>query len=107
MRAGEGGFGTRTEKCVALSGTFTAPRRDGEFHPAYARYIAVPSSNWLSNTCGAPSASNNKDAAIDGSAWGILGRASAATRMWNSSRRGGGGFSITMSEVVKEGRKSY
>jgi hypothetical protein len=70
-RLGEGGFGSRMKS--VLDQTFTARRRDGEFHPAYARYIAVPSSNWLSNTWRAPSASNNKDAAIR-SAWGFASR---------------------------------
>jgi hypothetical protein len=70
-RLGEGGFGTRMKS--VLYQTFTARRRDGEFHPAYARYIAIPSSNWLSNTWRAPSASNNKDAAIR-SAWGFASR---------------------------------
>ncbi len=70
-RLGEGGFGTRMKS--VLYQTFTARGRDGKFHPAYARYIAVPSSNWLSNTWRAPSASNNKDAAIR-SAWGFASR---------------------------------
>src|ERR1041384_6179563 len=30
--------------------TFTAPRPDGHYAPAYARFIAIPSSNFLANT---------------------------------------------------------
>ena len=34
----------------AVFSTFTAPRADGHMAPAYARFIAIPGSNLLSNT---------------------------------------------------------
>ena len=70
-RVGEGGFRSRTKSVIFQ--TFIARGRDGKFHPAYARYIAIPSSNWLSNTWRADSAANNTDAAIR-SAWGFGSR---------------------------------
>ncbi len=42
--------------------TFTARERDGRYAPAYARIIAVPASNFLSNTWRADSESNVHDA---------------------------------------------
>jgi len=44
--------------------TFVARGRDGNYHPAYARYMAIPSANWLSNTWRADSQATNGDAAI-------------------------------------------
>ena len=44
--------------------TFVARGRDGNYHPAYARYMAVAGSNWLSNTWRPDSQANDEDAAI-------------------------------------------
>jgi hypothetical protein len=42
--------------------TFTARRRNGEFAPAYARFIAVPGNNFLSNEWRVSSEANTRDA---------------------------------------------
>jgi hypothetical protein len=42
------GFGGRLGRVVKL--TFMAANRDGDAHPAYARYLAIAGSNALSNT---------------------------------------------------------
>jgi len=55
-------FGARVKQVVKL--TFVARGRDGNYHPAYARYMAIPSANWLSNTWRADSQATNGDAAI-------------------------------------------
>jgi hypothetical protein len=44
--------------------TFEARRRDGHFAPAYARYIAIPGNNFLSNTWRVDSEANAHDAVI-------------------------------------------
>ena len=44
--------------------TFIARRRDGDFAPAYARYIAAAGNNFLSNTWRADSEANVHDAVI-------------------------------------------
>jgi hypothetical protein len=44
--------------------TFTARRRDGSFAPAYARFIAVPGNNFLSNEWRVPSEANTQDALL-------------------------------------------
>jgi len=41
-------FGSRVRHVVVTA--FLAPRRDGMMAPAYARFIAIPGSNFLSNT---------------------------------------------------------
>ena len=41
-------FGARVKNVFVQ--TFVARGRDGNYHPAYARYMAVAGSNWLSNT---------------------------------------------------------
>jgi len=55
-------FGARVKNVVKL--TFVARGRDGNYHPAYARYMAIPGSNWLSNTWRPDSQADNEDAAI-------------------------------------------
>jgi len=47
-RDGEGPVMSRVGH--ALKMTFMAMNRDGQLHPAYARFIAIPSTNFLSNT---------------------------------------------------------
>jgi hypothetical protein len=53
--------------------TIAARRADGHLAPAYARFIAVPASNFLSNTWRAESISNSRDA-IGRTALGFVGR---------------------------------
>jgi hypothetical protein len=53
--------------------TFEAPRLDGQYHPAYARFIAVPANNFLSNTWRADSEADISNALIR-TAYGFLGR---------------------------------
>jgi hypothetical protein len=53
--------------------TFEARQRDGSFGPAYARFIATPGNNFLSNTWRADSEATSKDAALR-TLWGFLGR---------------------------------
>lgn len=55
-------FGARLKNVIWL--TFVARGRDGNYHPAYARYIAIPGSNFLSNTWRPDSQADNEDAAI-------------------------------------------
>jgi hypothetical protein len=52
--------------------TFTAPRPDGHYAPAYARFIAIPGSNFLSNTWRADSEADAKHAALR-TLYGFLG----------------------------------
>lgn len=44
--------------------TFLARRRDGHYAPAYARYIATPGNNFLSNTWRVDSEANTDDALL-------------------------------------------
>jgi hypothetical protein len=53
--------------------TFAARRRDGRIAPAYARLIATPGNNFLSNTWRADSEATTGDAALR-TMWGFLGR---------------------------------
>lgn len=55
-------FGRRVRSVVAQ--TFLARHRDGNFAPAYARYIAVPGNNFLSNTWRVHSEANVHDAIL-------------------------------------------
>ena len=57
----------------AIFTTFTAHNRQGKTMPAYARYIAIPGNNFLSNTWRADSEATTKGAAIR-TMYGILGR---------------------------------
>jgi hypothetical protein len=55
-------FGARLKNVIRL--TFVARGRDGNYHPAYARYMAIPGSNFLSNTWRPDSQADSDDAAI-------------------------------------------
>ncbi len=57
----------------AVISAIVARNRDGEIMPAYARYIAVPGSNFLSNTWRVNSESSARDAGMR-TLWGFLGR---------------------------------
>jgi hypothetical protein len=67
-------FNARVKNVISL--TFTARREDGSFGPAYARYIAVVGSNFLSNTWRPPSGANAQDAVLRASV-GFAGRMAA------------------------------
>ncbi len=47
FRAGEGSFGSRIKHVAA--GTFMDRYRDGSYRPAMARFIAIPTSNYITN----------------------------------------------------------
>jgi hypothetical protein len=68
--------------------TFLAPQRDGSYGPAYARYIATPGNNFLSNTWRADSEANSKDAALR-TLWGFVGRMSgnAFQEFWPDAQK--------------------
>jgi hypothetical protein len=53
--------------------TFAAYQADGHFGPAYARLIAMPGSNFLSNTWRADSESTTGNA-WERTGWGFVGR---------------------------------
>jgi hypothetical protein len=58
-------------KNVMIS-TFFTHARNGQLMPAYARFIAIPGSNFLSNTWRADSEANTSQA-LERTAWGFLG----------------------------------
>jgi hypothetical protein len=64
-------FKRRLSNAVEL--TFVAPRRNGHYAPAYARYMAISGNNFLSNTWRVDSEANNHDAVIR-TADGFAGR---------------------------------
>jgi hypothetical protein len=59
-------------KNVVIS-TFLTHSRDGQFMPAYARFIAIPGSNFISNTWRADSEANTSQA-LQRTAWGFVGQ---------------------------------
>jgi len=79
-------FGSRVQNVIKL--TFAARYRDGHLAPAYARLIAIPGSNALSNTWRAESETHGSDIAIR-TILGILGRmgANAFVEFWPDVRR--------------------
>jgi hypothetical protein len=62
FRVPEKSFGERLANVAKQ--TVLARRRNGEFAPAYARYIAVPGNNFLSNTWRVHSEANTDDALL-------------------------------------------
>jgi hypothetical protein len=62
FRSQEHDFRSRMKHAVIS--TFTAPRADGHIGPAYARFIAIPGSNFLSNTWRPESTDTAADAGI-------------------------------------------
>lgn len=68
--------------------TFAARRRDGRLAPAYARLIATPGNNFLSNTWRADSEATIRGAAAR-TLWGFLGRMSgnAFREFWPTARK--------------------
>lgn len=83
-------FGERVKNVVDL--TFRAYRTDGERHPAYARFVAVTGSNFLSNTWREPSEADWQHALIR-TAEGFAGRALSnafsefVPELWRKARR--------------------
>jgi hypothetical protein len=71
FRVPDQSFGSRVKNVIKQ--TFEARRPDGEYAPAYARYIAYPGSNFLSNEWRVPSESNAHDALLR-TGEGFLGR---------------------------------
>ena len=63
--------------------TFTAHDREGHLTPAFARYVATPGNNFLSNTWRVDSESTNRAAALR-TVWGFVGLMSknAFTEFW-------------------------
>lgn len=67
--------------------TFMTRRRDGDFAPAYARFIAVPGSNFLSNTWRANSEADSYHAGIRTiEGFGIIMGANAWAEFWPSMK---------------------
>jgi len=71
VRSDDGRFKHRIRHVFLL--TFAARNGEGELKPAYARYIAIPGSNFLSNTWRADSVSHSSDA-WKRSGYGVLGK---------------------------------
>lgn len=63
-------FKDRARRVVVM--TFVARDRSGNLMPAYARYIAMPGNNFLSNTWRADSEANTRSAVFR-TFWGFLG----------------------------------
>jgi hypothetical protein len=86
FRVGEGPLGHRVRNIVVM--TFMARRRDGHLAPAYARYIATPGNNFLTNAWRADSEATNS-AALKRTALGFAGRlgANALREFWPDARR--------------------
>lgn len=74
FRVPEESFGARLRNVTKQ--TFLARRRNGNFAPAYARFVAIPGSNFLSNTWRPDSEANNHDAVLR-TLEGFAGRMSA------------------------------
>ena len=68
--------------------TVMATRRDGQLRPAYARFIAYPSSNFLSNTWRADSASDSSHA-LARTGYGFLGKIATNTlkEFWPDAKK--------------------
>jgi len=68
--------------------TFTARDRHGNLMPAYARYIAIPANNFLSNTWRVSSDSTTS-AALTRTAYGVLGKitSDAWSEFWPDVKR--------------------
>lgn len=62
FRLSEGSFGARV--CNIVKQTFEARRADGHFTPAYARFVAIPGNNFLSNTWRVHSEADDEHAVI-------------------------------------------
>jgi hypothetical protein len=86
-RAGaNAGFGTRVGRIVKW--TFVAKSPNGSLRPAYARYIAIPGNNFLSNTWREPSEAT-AGYALQRTGLGFLGRmaGNAFQEFWPDVKR--------------------
>ncbi len=70
-RAAEGPFKSRVWNVIRM--TYMAKNRDGELRPAYARFVAIPSSNFISNAWRSGDDAG-VDRALSRTAYGFLGR---------------------------------
>jgi hypothetical protein len=70
FRVSQRPFGGRVKNVIAM--TFLAHDREGRIMPAYARYIATPGNNFLSNTWRADSEATTHDALLR-TMWGFIG----------------------------------
>jgi len=79
-------FGSRMEHVVLT--TFLAPRRDGRWYPAYARFAGIVGNNFLSNTWRADSAATTNKA-LERCGWGVLARleSQAFQEFWPDVRK--------------------
>lgn len=86
FRAPEKNFGARVENVIKQ--TFLARRRDGSSAPAYARFIAIPGNNFLSNTWRADSEADNPHAVFR-TLGGLVGRiaGNAFDEFWPDVKR--------------------
>jgi hypothetical protein len=68
--------------------TFLAPRRDGAWHPAYARFAGDLGNNFLSNSWRVDSEAKTSSALVR-SVWGIVGRmgGQAFVEFWPDVRK--------------------
>lgn len=85
-RLPEASFGARVRNVIRL--TFLAQYRDGHWGPAYARLVAIPANNVLSDAWRAPSETHAGDTAMR-ALIGLLGRmsANAFVEFWPDVRR--------------------
>lgn len=81
-----GPFGGRVKHIIAM--TFLDHGREGQVMPAYARFIAIPGSNFLSNTWRADSEATTQGALIR-TGWGFAGvmGKNAFLEFWPDVRR--------------------
>jgi hypothetical protein len=86
FRAYRQNFAGRIRNVVGMS--FLAHNRSGQLSPAYARYLAMPGNNFLSNTWRADSEANNRAAAVrTGLGFlGLMGK-NAFTEFWPDVNR--------------------
>lgn len=86
FRAGEGPFKNRVGHVIKR--TFLAQNRQGRTMPAYARYVAIPANNFISNTWRADSEATTGRASLR-TLLGFLGRMSsnAFTEFWPDVRQ--------------------
>jgi hypothetical protein len=86
FKAEDRSLGGRVKNIVVM--TVAARHPDGHLEPAYARFIAGPGNNFLSNTWRVPSNSSAADAGMR-TMWGFLGRmgGNAFTEFWPDVRK--------------------
>lgn len=80
------GFGGRVKHAFVM--TFAAYRPDGRLAPAYARFVAIPANNFISNSWRADSEANTSNA-LARTGWGFLGRLGSNTfnEFWPTVQR--------------------